>query len=64
MDEAESQSLPADSGPSTLVAKRTAFEEPNTAPGAKRIKGFQDDRKAPAPTLRVPFPDKVCQEDL
>jgi hypothetical protein len=60
MDKAESQSFPADSGPSLLVSKRAAFEEPNTAPGAKKIKSFQDDNTAPVPVLRVLFPEKVC----
>lgn len=62
-DEAESQSFPADSG-QFLDAKRTAFEEPNTAPDAKRIKSFHDGLAKPnvntqAVARRVPFPDKV-----
>lgn len=63
MEKAEPQSFPADSG-QNLEAKRTAFEDPNTAPDAKRIKSFHDgltepDVKTPA-TRRVPFPEKVC----
>lgn len=63
-DKAEPQSSPADSG-QFLDAKRTAFEEPNTAPDAKRIKSFHDGLKKPnvntqAVAMRVLFPDKVC----
>ncbi|QKX56756.1 uncharacterized protein TRUGW13939_03863 [Talaromyces rugulosus] len=58
MDKAESQSFPADGGPNLLVSKRAAFEEPDTAPCAKKIKSSQDDNTDPAPVLRVPFPEK------
>jgi len=67
MEKPESQSFPANSGKTPLVAKRTALETPNTTPDAKRIKakGFyagliEPDVKTPAITRRVPFPDKVC----
>lgn len=65
MDKPESQSLPADSGHNLVAAKRTASEEPNASPDAKRIKGAHDGStepgvKSPAVTKRVPFPDRVC----
>ncbi|KAF2175146.1 histone acetyltransferase GCN5 [Zopfia rhizophila CBS 207.26] len=63
MDKADSHSFPADRGQNLLVAKRTASEEPNTAPDTKRIKGFGDrltepDIQPPTTTWRVPFPEK------
>lgn len=59
MDKAELPSCPADSE-QDLVAKRTAFEEPNLASDAKRIKSSHDGLTGPATTRRVPFPEKVC----
>lgn len=46
MDKAESQSFPADSE-QNLIAKRTRFEEPNTAPDAKRIESSHDELTEP-----------------
>jgi histone acetyltransferase len=61
MDGAESPS--ADRG-HNLVAKRTASEELNTVPDAKKVKGFHDgsiepDVKSPRIIRMVPFPEKV-----
>lgn len=47
------------------VSKRSASEEPNTAPDAKRIKILHDGRPKPAAgppatPQRIPFLDKVC----
>lgn len=60
----ELQTLPADDG-QTLVAKRTAIEEPDTLPKAKRIKDLQGGSTQPAAkTLaiarRIPILEKVC----
>jgi len=65
MDKAESQLFPADGRQNLLVAKRTAFEDLDPAPDAKRIKDVHDvstepDVKTPAITRRVSFPEKVC----
>ena len=65
MDKAESHSVPAYRGQNLLVAKRTASEEPNTAPNIKGIEGSHDgltkpDIQPPATTLRVPLLEKVC----
>ncbi|RJE20221.1 Histone acetyltransferase [Aspergillus sclerotialis] len=62
MDKAKARSFPADSR-QNLDSKRVAFEDPDTAPDAKRIKTFHDrlteaDFKTRAITWRVPFPDK------
>ncbi|KAJ5255155.1 hypothetical protein N7505_010306 [Penicillium chrysogenum] len=59
MDKVESQA----SDELNLAAKRTACEEQNIAPNAKRAKHIHDgltqaDGKAPAITRRVPFPEK------
>lgn len=64
MDKAESHSGPADRGQNLLVAKRTASEEPNTAPNAKRIEVSHDrltkpDIQPPATTWRDHFLEKV-----
>jgi histone acetyltransferase len=63
MDKVESQA----DNELNLAAKRTACEEQNIAPNAKRAKHFhhrltEADGKAPAITRRVPFPEKVCQD--
>jgi histone acetyltransferase len=65
MDTAASHSLPADGGQHPRVAKRTASEEPETAPDAKRAVGFDDgltkpDIQLPTAAWRVPIPEKVC----
>ena len=62
-DETGSQSCPADSG-QFLDAKRAAFEEPNTAPDAKRVKSVHDGLEksnvnSQATARRIPFPVKV-----
>lgn len=65
MDQVEPQSHPPSHAQDSLVAKRTAFEEPGAAPTSKRAK-FSHDKsvsphiKAPASTWIVPFPEKVC----
>lgn len=61
MDKEEPQSCPAGSE-QNLVAKRTALEEPDLAPDAKRVKSFHDGLTGPAATRRVPFPEKVCYD--
>ncbi|KAM5353729.1 hypothetical protein ACJ41O_000379 [Fusarium nematophilum] len=59
MENAESQSFPADSVPIPPVAKRIASEEPNTTPSAKRSKASHDgSTESPAIPWRIPFPDK------
>ncbi|KAI0131058.1 histone acetyltransferase GCN5 [Daldinia grandis] len=63
MDNAASQSFPADHGHNLLVAKRAASEEPNIASDTKRIKISHDGLtepvvQPPAIPRRVPFPDK------
>ncbi|KAK4198541.1 histone acetyltransferase gcn5 [Triangularia verruculosa] len=63
MDQAEPQSHPPDHAQDSLVAKRTAFEEPGAAPASKRAKLSHDKSvsphiKAPASTWIVPFPEK------
>ena len=69
MDESVSQPIP---GGQSLLAKRTASEEPSSSAAAKRIKTSH--HKSPEPDAhaqaqastnnwRVPFPDKVCALD-
>ncbi|KAI2629801.1 histone acetyltransferase GCN5 [Hypoxylon sp. NC1633] len=63
MDNAASQSLPADHGHKLSAAKRAASEEPNIASDSKRIKTSHDGLtepviQPPAITRRIPFPDR------
>ncbi|KAF2465877.1 histone acetyltransferase GCN5 [Lindgomyces ingoldianus] len=60
MDKAESHSFPADRGQNILVAKRTASEEPNSAPDTKRIDNRlkEPDIQPAATTWRIPILEK------
>ncbi|KAJ5514552.1 Acyl-CoA N-acyltransferase [Penicillium fimorum] len=63
MAKAESQSFSVDNGPGLFIAKRTACEEPNSAPDAKRAKSLhggliESNVKTPAIARGVPFPEK------
>ncbi|KAI0520726.1 histone acetyltransferase GCN5-like protein [Xylaria bambusicola] len=63
MEGDETQLFSDDDRENHPISKRSASEEPNTAPGAKRIKILYDARpKAesgpPAAPQRIPFPDK------
>ncbi|KAI1505396.1 histone acetyltransferase GCN5 [Biscogniauxia marginata] len=63
MDNAESQSFPANREQDLLVTKRKASEEPDTPSATKKTKRSHDgstepDVQPPHTTWRVPFPDK------
>lgn len=66
MDTADSHLISAVSGQNVRPVKRTASEEPNTAPAAKRIEGSnvrlaEPDVQLPITIRRVPFLEKVCK---
>ncbi|KAI0531873.1 histone acetyltransferase GCN5-like protein [Xylaria digitata] len=60
MKKDEALSFSDDHRENHLASKRTAPEEPNTAPDAKRTKTLHDGRPKPgaATPQRIPFPDK------
>ncbi|KAI0855492.1 histone acetyltransferase GCN5-like protein [Xylaria cubensis] len=63
MSHDETQAFSDDHRDNHPISKRTASEEPNTAPDAKRIKTLHDERPKPgsgppATPQRIPFPDK------
>ncbi|KAI1293336.1 histone acetyltransferase GCN5-like protein [Xylaria venustula] len=63
MEGDETQAFSDDHRENHPISKRTASEEPNTAPDAKRIKTLHDGRSKPgsgppATPQRIPFPDK------
>lgn len=60
----ESQSSPVDTEINQAPgAKRAAsVEQLHVVPDTKRIKSSHDDGETLPPTMRVPFPEKVCLE--